>query len=393
MSIKRILVILGTRPEAIKMASVIQALRQSPHAEVHVCSTGQHREMLQQVLTLFGIQPDYDLDVMRPNQSPIEVAARVMLKLTPLLERLRPDWVLVQGDTTTVLAAAIAAYYGKVRVGHVEAGLRTYDRLNPFPEEMNRVVTDHISDIHFAPTSTALTNLLQEGISKEQVYVTGNTVIDSLLQIADRPLPDEVRQWLDSQELGWVVGHGKPVAKRLILVTAHRRENHGEPLNQICAALKQIVQDYPETHIVYPVHRNPNVWEPVHKLLHDVPGISLVPPLDYVTLVYLMKQSTLILTDSGGIQEEAPSLGVPVLILRETTERREAVDAGVNRLVGTDMTKIMDGVRLLLTDVSVYDAMAQAVNPYGDGIAGKRIADVIIEGTCQEFVPESTVIT
>ncbi|MCP4421388.1 MAG: UDP-N-acetylglucosamine 2-epimerase (non-hydrolyzing) [Chloroflexi bacterium] len=383
----RILIIIGTRPEAIKMAPVIQLLQNDPQTEVHVCSTGQHRDMLDQVLDLFHIKPDIDLDVMRPNQTPTQVGARVLMALEPLLDDLRPDWMLVQGDTTTVMAASIAAHYRRVRVGHVEAGLRTYDRDNPFPEEMNRVISDHISDLHFAPTLSARDNLLREGIHSDTIHVTGNTVIDALLQIARRPLPVSVSDWFKQEGLDWLDGTDGANDKSLILATAHRRENHGEPLHQICAALRQIAETRPDIYIVYPVHRNPNVWEPVHELLQDVPRITLVPPVDYATLVHLMKRSALILTDSGGIQEEAPSLGIPVLILRETTERPEAMQAGVAKIVGADTGQIVNEVNRLLDDAAAHDDMAQAVNPYGDGRAGQRIIDVLLRGKCEEFVP------
>lgn len=386
MNALRILVIVGTRPEAIKMAPLIQLLQRNQHTEVFVCSTGQHREMLDQVFELFDIKPDVDLDVMRPNQTPTQVAARVLMALEPVLDDLRPDWMLVQGDTTTVMAAAIAAHYRRVRVGHVEAGLRTYDRDNPFPEEMNRVIADHVSDLHFAPTASSRANLLREGISADKIFVTGNSVIDALVQIAERPLPTNSLHWLKQHALDWIIEPESPQNRQLVLVTAHRRENHGEPIRQICAALQQLVQARPDIHIVYPVHRNPNVWNPVHELLQNVPGITLVPPVDYAMLVNLMKCSKLILTDSGGIQEEAPSLGVPVLVLRETTERPEATDAGVARIVGTDTEQIVAAVNQLLNDVQVYTAMSQAMNPYGDGRTGQRIIDILLTGRCDQFI-------
>ncbi len=377
----RILIVIGTRPEAIKMAPVIQALQARPEAQVFICSTGQHREMLDQVLALFDIKPDYDLDVMRPNQTPTQAAARVLTALDPLLAELRPDWALVQGDTTTVMAAAIAAHYRQVRVGHVEAGLRTYDRRNPFPEEMNRVVADHVSDLHFAPTPAARDNLLREGIHADTICVTGNTVIDALLQVTERPLSAAANRWLKQTGLDRLASD-----KRLILVTAHRRENHGRPLRRICAALRQLAARS-DIHIIYPVHRNPNVWGPVHEALQDTPGVTLVPPLDYATLAHLMKRSALILTDSGGIQEEAPSLGTPVLTLRETTERPEAVLAGAALVVGADTERIVRAATRLLDDAEAYAAMARAVNPYGDGRAGRRIAEALLRGNCDAFIP------
>jgi UDP-N-acetylglucosamine 2-epimerase (non-hydrolysing) len=381
----KILVVIGTRPEAIKLAPVISNLQSDPtQAEVLVCSTGQHRQMLDQVLSLFHIQPDVDLELMRENQTPSQVAAGVMTSIDPLLVSEQPDWMLVQGDTTTVMAATIAAFHRKVRVAHVEAGLRTYDRENPFPEEMNRVVADHVCDLHFAPTAQARANLLAEGIQERSIFVTGNTVIDALLWAVEQPLTETALQELvEYNLLGLLEGE----ERRLILVTAHRRENQGEPIRQICYALRQLAQDRPNNPIVYPVHRNPNIWEPAHELLADVPGITLTPPLDYLTLIHLMKRSVLILTDSGGIQEEAPSLGVPVLVLRKTTERPEAVDAGAVRLIGADTGSILTDVNQLLDGPRAYQAMARAVNPYGDGLAFQRIADVLFTGRCQEFIP------
>ena len=382
----KIVVVIGTRPEAIKMAPVIRNLLSYPdQAEVSVCSTGQHRQMLDQVLSLFHIRPDFDLELMRENQTPNQVAAGVLNAIDPLLAELKPDWMLVQGDTTSVMAATIAAFNRKVRVAHVEAGLRTYDRENPFPEEMNRVVADHVSDLHFAPTSQARHQLLAEGIQPRSIFVTGNTVIDALLWAAGQPLTETARKELVENDL---YPRNQEDSRRLILVTAHRRENHGEPIRQICHALRHLAEKRPDFHIVYPVHRNPNIWEPVHQLLGAVPGITLTPPLDYLTLIHLMKRSVLILTDSGGIQEEAPSLGVPVLVLRKTTERPEAVDAGTVRLVGVETEKILHEVDRLLDDPLAYSAMAQAINPYGDGQASQRIVDVLLSGSCQEFMAD-----
>jgi UDP-N-acetylglucosamine 2-epimerase (non-hydrolysing) len=379
----KILVVLGTRPEAIKLAPVIRKLQSAPaQAEVSVCSTGQHRQMLDQVLRLFQIQPETDLALMRENQTPSQVAAGVLSALDPLLAAQQPDWMLVQGDTTTVMAATLAAFHRKVRVAHVEAGLRTYDRENPFPEEMNRVVADHVCDLHFAPTAQARLNLLAEGISERSIFVTGNTVIDALLWAAEQPLTETAcRELAENGLLNLAQGD----ERRLILVTAHRRENHGEPIRQICAALRRLAQARPDYSIVYPVHRNPNIWEPVHELLGEIPGVTLTSPLDYLTLVHLMKRSKLILTDSGGIQEEAPSLGVPVLVLRKTTERPEAVTAGAVRLAGVETGTILAEVDRLLDDPPAYQAMAQAINPYGDGQASQRIADVLLSGRCIEF--------
>jgi UDP-N-acetylglucosamine 2-epimerase (non-hydrolysing) len=365
----RVLVILGTRPEAIKLAPVIKELRRYPGLiATRVCVTGQHREMLDQTLQLFDVAPDVDLDVMRERQTPSQVAALVLIRLESVLLVERPDWVLVQGDTTTVMAAAIAAYYRGIKIAHVEAGLRSHDKCNPFPEEMNRVITDHLSDLHFAPTLRARDNLLREGISEETILVTGNTVIDALLDIFNR---------------SWRPGPESPLSaipfdRRLILVTAHRRENFGVPLRRVCAALREIaVRD--GVHIVYPVHMNPNVWQPVHEMLTGVPGITLLPPLDYQSLIYVMKRSYLILTDSGGIQEEAPSLGVPVLVLRKVTERPEAVEAGAARIVGTDIDDIVGETVRLLENAEFYESMAKAINPYGDGHAADRIVTALLE--------------
>jgi UDP-N-acetylglucosamine 2-epimerase (non-hydrolysing) len=373
-----VLSIFGTRPEAIKMAPVVHELRQRATVTSHVCVTAQHREMLDQVLDLFDIIPDYDLDLMRPGQTPSQVAARVLLELEPLLSDIRPDWVLVQGDTSTVMAAAIAAHHLRIKVGHVEAGLRTGDKLNPFPEEMNRVLTDAISDLHFVPTARARDNLLREGISEHSIVITGNTVIDALREVASRPWTPDPKHPL----YGLIHHNGQSPPPRLILVTAHRRESFGRPLQGICAALREIAErGRDELHLVYPVHLNPNVHEPVHRLLGDMPNISLIPPLDYLSIVHVMKHSVLILTDSGGIQEEAPSLGVPVMVLRQVTERPEGVEAGTARVVGTDPDRIFGETLGLLADHQAYQEMAQAVNPYGDGHAAKRIVGRLLGDT------------
>jgi UDP-N-acetylglucosamine 2-epimerase (non-hydrolysing) len=380
----KVLIVFGTRPEAIKMAPVVKAMKNHAHdVQVQVCVTGQHREMLDQVLGLFDINPDVDLDLMQPDQTPAQVAARVLSSMDPLLDDLRPDVILVQGDTTTVMAACIAAHYHRIRVGHVEAGLRTYDRFNPFPEEMNRVVTDHISDLHFAPTWTARDNLLKEGISPQGIFVTGNTVTDALQWMVGQPATPELNSFFES--IG-VRKNGRSSPQSLILVTAHRRESFGKPIRDICHALRTLAER-DDVHILYPVHRNPNVWEPVHQLLGNQPNITLIPPVDYRILVRLMKCSHLILTDSGGIQEEAPSLGIPVLVLRETTERPEAVKVGAARVVGTNPERIVSQATRLLDDPEAYAAMARAINPYGDGRAAKRIVDVLLKGQCDEFSP------
>lgn len=382
----KVLVVIGTRPEAIKMAPLIQQLRCLPQQiELFVCATSQHLGMLYQVLALFDIKPDLDLKLMQHDQTPSEVAGRVLLALDPLLAELRPDWMLVQGDTTSVMAASIAAHHRRVRVGHVEAGLRTYDRANPFPEEMNRVITDHVSDVHFAPTARARDSLLREGIAEDRIHITGNTVTDALHWIARRPLSQSARAQLAQVGLDQFLAEGE---RRIILVTAHRRENHGRPIRQICEALKRLAEAQPGWQIVYVVHRNPSVWQPVHELLAGAAGITLLAPVDYLTLVHLMKHSRIILTDSGGIQEEAPSLGVPVVVLRETTERPEAVMAGVARLVGTDTERIIGEAVRLLQDSPVYASMSRAINPYGDGHAAQRVVDVLLHGHCQEFNPD-----
>ena len=364
----KVLTVFGTRPEAIKMAPVVQALARDPTAfTVRVCVTAQHRELLDQVLALFHIAPDYDLDIMRPNQSLAGTAAAVLLGLEPVLEAERPDWVLVQGDTTTVAAASLAAFYSGCRVGHVEAGLRTYDRSQPFPEEMNRRIASLLGDLHFAPTERAAANLRREGIPADRVIVTGNTVIDAIRQVADLPF-DPAGTPLADLPLG---------RRRLILVTAHRRENFGRGMEEICAGLRTLAERHDDIHLVYPVHPNPNVREPVCRLLGGIPNITLLPPLEYQPLVWLMKQSHFVITDSGGIQEEAPGLGKPVLVLRRTTERPEGVEAGVVKLVGPDRAAIAAEAERLLRDPVYYQQMARAANPYGDGRAAERIASAL----------------
>jgi UDP-N-acetylglucosamine 2-epimerase (non-hydrolysing) len=372
MSQKRIKVlsIIGTRPEAIKMAPVIQELERHPnHIISRLCVTAQHRQMLDQVLELFRLRPDHDLNVMQESQSPMQVAAAILARLEPIFQEEQPDWVLVQGDTTSVAAAAMAAFYAGAKVGHVEAGLRTFDKTQPFPEEINRRVAGVIADIHFAATQQARENLLREGVPSDTIHVTGNPVIDALHQIVD---------------LEYDVSRGPlkdiPWSRRLILVTAHRRENFGEPLEQIALALRDIAHAYAgSVQIIYPVHPNPNVQEPVQRILGEAAGVTLTPPLDYLPFVHLMKRATLVLTDSGGIQEEAPGLGKPVLVLREVTERHEAVEAGTVCVVGTNRKHIVESTRRLLDEPAEYDRMAQAVNPYGDGHAAKRIVRALME--------------
>lgn len=365
----KVLSVFGTRPEAIKMAPIVQELaKHRDRIQSVVCVTAQHRQMLDQVLKLFEIVPDYDLDVMQECQSPVQVAAAVLTKLEPVLRTEAVDWVLVQGDTTTVAAAAMAAFYCHAKVGHVEAGLRTYDKHNPFPEEVNRRIASVIADLHFAPTSRARENLICEGVCEQSIHVTGNTVIDALQTVVGLPY------YVDSGPL-----KDLPQDRSLILVTAHRRENFGIPLEQICLALRDIALAHlGDVHIIYPVHLNPNVQEPVHRILDHVPGVTLIDPLEYLPLVYLMKHATLVLTDSGGIQEEAPGLGKPVLVLREVTERPEAVEAGTVRLVGTCRKSIVEWTERLLEDPQEYSRMAQAVNPYGDGQAARRIVATLM---------------
>lgn len=366
----KILTVIGTRPEAIKMAPVIRELERHPAVITgRVCVTAQHRGMLDQVLKVFAIRPHYDLDIMAPNQSSSQIAAAVLTGLKPVLEAEDPDWVLVQGDTTTAMAAALGAFYGRHRVGHVEAGLRTHDKFQPFPEEINRRVAGVLADLHFAPTERSRRNLLREGVERAAILVTGNPVIDAMLMAA--------RMSYDPASGALA---GIPWERRLVLVTAHRRENFGKPLENICLALRDLARAYAGgVHIVYPVHPNPNVRGKVWGLLGKVEGVTLLDPLDYLPLIYLMKRATLVLTDSGGIQEEAPGLGKPVLVLREVTERPEAVEAGTVRLAGTGRRKIVEMSRELLDNAAVYRKMARAVNPYGDGRAAARIVRALLE--------------
>lgn len=350
------------------MAPVARELnRQADRFETVICVTAQHREMLDQVLALFEIEPHYDLDIMRQRQTLSRVTAEVLVRLEEVIKAEKPDWLLVQGDTTTVMAASLAAYYQRVPVGHVEAGLRTWNKYHPYPEEINRVITDIISDLHFAPTEKAKDNLLRSGIGPDSIFVTGNTVIDALLATVEKEYD------LTSGPLRTI-----PFGKKVLLVTAHRRENFGPPLERICQALLDVAHRYPsQVHIVYPVHLNPNVQETVYSRLNGVDNISLLPPLDYLPFVHLMSKSYLVLTDSGGLQEEAPGLGVPVLVLREVTERPEAVEAGTVRVVGTDRETIVREATVLLEDRSEYERMARAINPYGDGRAAIRIVDIL----------------
>ena len=366
-----ILSVFGTRPEAVKMAPVVKGLAQTPGVESRVCVTAQHRQMLDQVLDLFAIRPDYDLDLMRDDQSLAELSAAIFTHLDPVLTDFQPDWILAQGDTTTVAITSLLAYYRRVRFGHVEAGLRTGDKWQPFPEEINRRVAGVVADLHFAPTDWARQNLLREGVDDSIIKVTGNPVIDALNIVAKQPEPPEVTQLLSQLRTTELK------TTKLILVTAHRRENFGQPLADICEALKQLAARG-DVEIVYPVHLNPNVQEPVHRLLDGVAHVTLLPPLDYLPLVHLMKHARIILTDSGGIQEEAPAFGIPALVLREVTERPEGVAAGVLKLVGTDTSRIVREANRLLDDPSAHAQMARASNPYGDGNAAGRIAEALL---------------
>jgi UDP-N-acetylglucosamine 2-epimerase (non-hydrolysing) len=387
MPLLRVLSIFGTRPEAVKMAPVVQKLAQTPGIEAQVCVTAQHRQMLDQVLNLFGISPDIDLNLMRPNQSLPELTAAIFTHLDPVFKKLKPDWVLAQGDTTTVMGTALLAYYHRVRFGHVEAGLRTGDKWQPFPEEINRMVAGTVADLHFAPTEWSRQNLLKENVPARRIVVTGNPVIDALHYVARLPVSPEALALL--QQVGLPAGapelpaqESLPAAPRLVMVTAHRRENFGAPLENICAALRSLAETYGNgIRIVYPVHLNPNVQEPVYRLLKDVPNIILLPPLDYLPMITLIKRASLMLTDSGGLQEEAPGLGVPVLVMREVTERPEGIEAGTVRLVGTDANRIVTEARCLLDDPIAHAAMAHAVNPYGDGQAAVRIVQALLDYT------------
>jgi len=365
----KILSIFGTRPEAVKMAPVVRELARTPGIDAKVCVTAQHREMLDQVLDLFGITPDIDLDLMKPGQSLAGLTARVFTHLEPVLTEFHPDWVLVQGDTTTVMSAALLAYYHQIKVGHVEAGLRTHDKFQPFPEEINRRVAGVVADLHFAPTEWSRQNLLRENTPDEQIVVTGNPAIDAL-------------QWVTQQPFDFSALNLPQITSdhRLVLITAHRRENFGQPLENICRAIKTLADHYAgKVHFVYPVHLNPNVQEPAYRLLGDQSHITLMPPLDYLPLVNVMKRASIVLTDSGGIQEEAPGLGVPTLVLRNTTERPEGVEAGTLKLVGTDPDVIIREARRLLDDLEAHAAMSGAKNPYGDGHAAERIVQAILD--------------
>lgn len=367
---KKNLIIFGTRPEAIKMAPLVNQFLSDARFETKVCVTGQHREMLDQVLSFFEIKPDYDLSLMKPNQNLYTLTGEVISGLKPILESFKPDYVYVHGDTTTTMAASIAGFYAGAKVCHVEAGLRTNNMLSPFPEEMNRQVAGRVAEYHFAPTEKSKNNLLTENISGENILVTGNTVIDALFESSNRVKDLENE---DVIELNNTIDFNK----RIILVTGHRRENHGQGFINICEALKEIATQNPDVEVVYPVHLNPNVLKPVNEFLGEISNIHLVKPLSYPSFVWLMNQSYLIITDSGGVQEEAPSLGKPVLVMRDTTERPEAVDAGTVILVGTDSNKIIKETQELLHNSKRYSSMSALHNPYGDGKACERIVEFI----------------
>jgi UDP-N-acetylglucosamine 2-epimerase (non-hydrolysing) len=371
----KVLTVFGTRPEAIKMAPVVDALGKAQGIESKVCVTAQHRQLLDQVLGLFNINPDFDLDLMKQGQDLTDITTSILSGMRMVLRDWRPDWVLVHGDTTTTLAASVAAYYEKVSVGHVEAGLRTGDIYAPWPEEVNRRITGVISTAHFAPTQMAKANLIREGVKEDRVVVTGNTVIDALLSVVRRVRTDGILGAEMRRRFAFL-----DKSKKIILVTGHRRENFGDGLRNICAALEEITRRG-DVQIVYPVHPNPNVQEPVRRLLGSNASINLIDPQDYLPFVYLMDRADFLLTDSGGIQEEAPSLGKPVLVMRDTTERPEAVIAGTVRLVGTEKNKIVREVSSLLDDAETYESMRRAHNPYGDGFAATRIVSHLL-GKC-----------
>lgn len=366
------LCVFGTRPEAIKMAPLAISLADDERFDAHICVTGQHREMLDQVLNLFNITPDFDLNIMKPGQDLTDVTTSILQGIKSILKEVKPDIVLVHGDTATTFATTLAAYYEQIPVGHVEAGLRTGNLYSPWPEEANRKLTGALAELHFAPTALSQQNLLDEGVAPAKVTVTGNTVIDALLSVVEKLENDSTFQAEFAEKFQFL----NPESQ-LILVTGHRRESFGGGFERICQALRETALKHPQSQIVYPVHLNPNVREPVERLLSDIDNVYLIEPLDYLPFVYLMNRSAIILTDSGGIQEEAPSLGKPVLVMRDTTERPEAVDAGTVKLVGTDVEKIVSEITTLLTDKNAYETMSYAHNPYGDGKACGRILETL----------------
>ena len=381
---KKVMLVFGTRPEAIKMAPLVKKFQEYPEQfETIVCVTGQHREMLDQVLTIFDIKPDYDLNIMKQGQDLYDVTARVLTGMRDVLKEAQPDVVLVHGDTTTSTAAALASFYQQIPVGHVEAGLRTHNIYSPWPEEMNRQITGRIATYHFAPTPLSKQNLLTEAVKESEISVTGNTVIDALYMVVDKIKNDKA---LDSELNALLVKAGYDVnrlegGKKLVLITGHRRENFGDGFINMCSAIKTLTEKYPEVDFVYPMHLNPNVRKPIHEVFgEDLNGLNnmfFIEPLEYLSFVYLMEKSTIVLTDSGGIQEEAPGLGKPVLVMRDTTERPEALEAGTVKLVGTNYDKIVNEVSALLDDETYYNEMSRAVNPYGDGLACERIVNAL----------------
>lgn len=387
----RVIIVFGTRPEAIKMAPVIRKLKESPGIEVDVCVTAQHRQMLDQVLDLFGIEPDFDLNIMRPGQDLTDITANILVEMRGVLRQHHYDWVFVHGDTTTTMAASLAAYYEQIPVAHVEAGLRTGNIYAPWPEEMNRSIVGRIASLHFAPTEFARASLLAENVADSTIHVTGNTVIDALHDVVGRFRENTVLRNAMQKRFFFI-----DPSKKLLLVTGHRRENFGIGFENICCSLKKIAT-FDDVQIVYPVHMNPNVQEPVNLILKDQANIHLIEPQDYLPFVWLMHEAHLILTDSGGVQEEAPSLGKPVLVMRETTERPEAVDAGTVRLVGTDTDRIISEVTRLLTDDAAHAEMARSISPYGDGCAADRIASVmmaeaqVLRGRASGSTPTSSI--
>ena len=363
----KVMTVFGTRPEAIKMAPLVHALKEAEGMEAVLCVTAQHREMLDQVLDLFALTPDYDLNIMQPNQTISQITTNVVLGMEQVLKEAQPDIVLVHGDTTTTFATALAAFYQQIPIGHVEAGLRTHDKYSPYPEEMNRVMTGHLADLHFAPTERNRQNLLREGIPAEQILITGNTVIDALLSVAEKPyeFTEETLKDIDFEH------------KRVITVTCHRRENLGENMVQIFSAIRDLAEEFSDVEIVYPVHMNPKVQETADLILGSTKRVHLIPPLQYQPFVNLIAKSYLIITDSGGIQEEAPALGKPVLVVRKETERPEAIEAGTVKLAGVERDTIYSMAKELLVDQKAYDTMAHAVNPYGDGLACSRIVEAL----------------
>lgn len=383
---KKIMLVFGTRPEAIKMAPLVKEFQKNNEKfETIVCVTGQHREMLDQVLNIFEIRPDYDLNIMKQGQDLYDVTTRVLLGMRDVLKKTQPDVVLVHGDTTTSTAAALAAFYQQIPVGHVEAGLRTHNIYSPWPEEMNRQITGRIATFHFAPTPLSKQNLLSEGISEEYIQVTGNTVIDALYMVVDKIRNDKM---LDAELNDQLKHAGYDVnrlsgGKKLVLITGHRRENFGDGFIHMCTAIKDLMQKYPDVDFVYPMHLNPNVRKPIHEVFGDdlsnLSNMFFIEPLEYLSFVYLMEKSTVVLTDSGGIQEEAPGLGKPVLVMRDTTERPEALEAGTVKLVGTNYDRIVYEVSTLLDNREYYEKMSKAVNPYGDGFACGRILDFLLK--------------